>query len=148
MDFHFRKQKNLKRVFLNDPRTSDPYHRSNSPITAWAFIQAVRVGYVGNYCFRSFSWCFLTFTAFGHFFRRLHFESKASNKNIKCLQTSCCTIKSRHSICCCCMAHIWDVLFCAQWQMGVYIRLLSAQCQRLPSIKCFLKRNALVNVVL
>lgn len=80
-----------------------------------------------------------TFTAFGHFFRRLHFVAKVSNKNIKCLQTSCCTIKSRQLICCCCVAHIWDVLFCAQWQMGIYVRLLSVQCQRLPSIKCFLK---------
>lgn len=54
MDFHFRKQKHLKRVFLNDPRTSDSYHRPDSPITAWAFTQEIRVGCVGNDCFKSF----------------------------------------------------------------------------------------------
>lgn len=44
--FHVRKQKHLKRVFLNDSRTSDPYHRPDSPITAWVFVQEIRAGCV------------------------------------------------------------------------------------------------------
>jgi len=54
MGFHFRKQKHLKRLFLNDPRTSDPCHRPDSPITAWALVQEIRVPCVGRECFNSY----------------------------------------------------------------------------------------------
>lgn len=147
MGFHFRKQKHLKRVFLNDPRTSDPYHRPDSPIPAWVFIQEMRVGCVGSKCFNSFSFFFKPLQQLAIFLKNLHFVTKASNKNTKCLQMSCCTIKSRQLICCCCTSHIWDMLSCAWWQMGVYIRHLSAQCQRLASTKCSLKCNVLMKTV-
>lgn len=48
MGFPFRKQKHLKRVFLNDPRTSNLYHRSDSSIAAWAYIHEIRVRCVGS----------------------------------------------------------------------------------------------------
>lgn len=53
MGFLFRKQNHLKRVFLNDLRTSNPYHSSDSSLTAWAHIQEIRVRCVGSAGFNS-----------------------------------------------------------------------------------------------
>lgn len=150
MGFHFRNQKHLKRVFLNGPSTSDPYHRPDSPITAWAFIQEIRAGCVRSECFNSFGF-FWTVTAFGLFCKKLHFVTKASNKNTKCLQMSCCTMKSRQLICCCCVSHIWDALSCARWQMGVYIKILVSTASKtrfhktLSKTQCFNEDSILRN---